>query len=300
MAQQAAVADVEGEFKLGPLDNLVPASYLVATFVVGASAGVVVDAMADSMMQTIGERVRALHGRMPELFGTLFVFPDGRGVIRKISSPELETTRWLERVAEVMDATAIMQNHNLDAPPDATGEVAAPVFRCIVAPRAGGEEVLVLISMSHKFGDIQVFGRLCRCLLQGELPTAVPGPRASAPPAHGPLSPPPAGLSYAPAPPCAPAPPPAPAPPTPQPAEQPAPACAKGLASVILMALEAPFKAMGIALPGTCVCQRLSVPGFSPGEGKGETHGMGEGALTTHDAVTARLWRATVTLDLRP
>eukprot|EP00290_Baffinella_frigidus_P015530 CAMPEP_0180194524 /NCGR_PEP_ID=MMETSP0987-20121128/3088_1 /TAXON_ID=697907 /ORGANISM="non described non described, Strain CCMP2293" /LENGTH=172 /DNA_ID=CAMNT_0022149281 /DNA_START=242 /DNA_END=757 /DNA_ORIENTATION=+ len=172
MAQQAAAAEAEGEFKLGPLDNLVPASYIMSAFAVGASDdGEDAGAMADSMLQTIAERVQALHGRMPELFGTLCVFPDGRGVIRKIASEAFETTRWLERVAPVADATALMHIHKLEATPDPSGEVAAPIFHCTIAPRVGPgsgvEEVLVLISMSHKFGDVQVFGRLCRCLLQG-------------------------------------------------------------------------------------------------------------------------------------
>ena len=279
----------------------------MSAFVVGASDGVDADAMAD----TIGERVQALHGLMPELFGTLCVFPDGCGVIRKIPSAVFETTRWLEQVAPVADATALMRIHKLDATPDPSGEVAAPIFRCTVAPRAGCEEVLVLISMSHKFGDVQVFGRLCRCLLQGELPTVVPGPRASAPPAPGPLPPPPAGLSYAPAAPAAPTLPPPPAPPAPQPAGQPAPANAKGSPSVILIALEARFQAMGLALPGTCVCRRLSVRGFprgggEEGGGRGEEGGEGgmEGrckeVLTTHDVVTAKLWRATVAPDFQP
>jgi len=287
------------EFKLGPLDNM-QASFITSAFAVGASADVEADAMADSMAQTIGGRVRAMHGLVPELFGSLCVSTDGRVVIRNIPRAAVETTRWLERGVTVADATALANEHMLNPVLDpASGELSAPIFHCIVSPQADDQEVLVLVTMHHIFGDIQTFGRLCRALIEGNLTAMVAGPRVSAPAPPGPLAPPPAGMSYAPEPAAARITPPPPAPPSPQVGGHPN---AKGSPSLFLMTAAALGWLPPLAPVNLTVCRRVVVGGFPPemvgarGKGGGETGQKVVEKLTTHDAVTARLWRATVRL----
>ena len=80
--------------------------------------------------------------------------------------------------------------------------VLAPLFRAVVAPRAGEEDSasLVLLQMHHRVGDIQVYGRLARCLLEGGPPPASLGVQEAEADkdAGGFFLPPPMGLSYQP------------------------------------------------------------------------------------------------------
>ena len=192
----------------------------------------------------------------------------------------------------VRDAGELVRGARLEGRPEAVRKgsacgpleddrcVLAPLFRAVVAPRAGEEDSasLVLLQMHHRVGDIQVYGRLARCLLEGGPPPASLGVQeAEADKDAGAFFlPPPMGLSYQPGEPRARA----AGPLRIESAEQ--QGGASRASSIIGSGAES---ARGRSVPPHTANRRVEVRGLPPGDAPN---------VTLHDGVTARVWRATV------